>query len=123
MLNLHQASVVVVAAEMAATADLLESTYVSHLRTSAEAIEGLRQSGLPISQKHRFSGQLLAGQIAAREWQKQLVAAISSLQVFHKSSNQAETDVGCAAPWGTEFFTTGQAAPSETEENLVPEVN
>ncbi len=101
MLNLDQAAVVVVAAEAQAAVDTLDGAYVAHLRMSAEAVDGLRNSGLPIAQTGRFMTQLFEGQTAALAWRKHTQSAISTLQVIHRHSNQAEVDIGCPMPWAS----------------------
>ncbi len=116
MINLDKAAVVVVAAEANTTVETLTSAYVAHLRFSAEAIEGIRKSGLPISQRRRLIGQLLSAQTAAADWLKHTEAAISTLQVIQKHSNQAEVDAGCAAPWSNQFFTTGEISEFKTHD-------
>ncbi|MGJ0238538.1 hypothetical protein ACQEPB_08485 [Novosphingobium fluoreni] len=116
MINLDKAAVVVVAAEANTAVEALISAYVAHLRFSTEAIEGVRRSELPISQCRRLIGQLLRAQMAAADWLKHTEAAISTLHVIHRHSNQAEVDIGCAAPWGNQFFTTGEISKFETHD-------
>ncbi len=116
MINLDKAAVVVVAEEANTAVEALISAYVAHLRFSAEAIEGIRKSGLPISQHRRLIGQLLSAQTAAADWLKHTEAAISTLQVIHKHSNQAEVDAGCPTPWRDQFFTTGEISEFETHD-------
>ena len=99
MLELDEAAVVVVAAEARATVDAIDKAYVAHLRMSAEAIDGIQNSGLPMSQSAKLIRQLLDGQTAALTWRNHVQAAIATLQVIQKQSNQAEVNVGCPTPW------------------------
>lgn len=107
MLKLTEGLVHVVAADARAALEDFDSTYVAALRLAANAVEGLKKSGLPAGQGQQLCegfNQTFAKLVEGRD---NLVANIAKLQVFHRHSNQAEVSGGCPVPWG--FFVTGQA--------------
>lgn len=104
MLNLKESAVVVVAGEAVSTVDQLIGSYVAQLRFSAEALDGLRGSGIPIVNARSLRTTLLEGQIAGGESLTKMETAIAKLQAIQARSNQAEVANGCAAPWGREWF-------------------
>ena len=108
MLKISEAAVHVVGADSRTAVAQFDEAYVASLRLAANAIDGLKASGLPVGQSQKLYrtfnesfGKLMEGRAG-------IVSAISQLTVVHRHSNQAEVDAGCGAPWEL-IFTTGQA--------------
>lgn len=110
MINLTEATVVVVGADSRTAVKDLDSACVSGLRLAANAIEGIKDAGVPVGQSQRLITAFNNGFAKLTEGRKELVSAIGHMQVIHRRSDQAETDAGCGLPWGDGllFFTTGE---------------
>lgn len=112
MFNLTEAAVQVVAADSRAAVADFDDTYVTSLRLAANAVEGLRDAGVPAGQTQRLVRTLTASLDKLVEGRGNLVSALGQLQVLHKHSNQAEVDAGCPGGWGPDtIFTIARAEP------------
>jgi hypothetical protein len=105
MYTLSEGAVQVVAQSMRDTIDQLDGSLQTGLRAMADAIEGLRTSGVPAGRVQHVHDNLIDGFVSVRDTRKSFIKAVGHLQAIQQRSNQAETAAGCPTPW-QEIFTT-----------------
>lgn len=108
MFKISEAAVHVVGSDSRTAVAQFDEAYVASLRLAANAIDGLKQSGLPVGQSQRLYRTFNDSFSKLMEGRAGIVSAISQLTVVHRHSNQAETDAGCGRPW-EDFFVSGEA--------------
>jgi acylphosphatase len=120
MYKLSEGAVQVVAQGTRETIDQLDAALEVGLRTMADAIAGLRTSGVPAGRVQHVHDTMIDSFEGFRATRKSFIKAVGHLQVIQQRSNQAETAAGCPAPWH-ELFTTAslQHDCTDTKEETV----
>ncbi len=118
MFKISEAAVHVVGADSRSAVSEYDQAYVASLRLAANAIDGIKDAGLPVGQSQRLYRTFNDSFAKLMEGRAGLVSAISQLLVVHKHSSQAEVDAGCPRPWFTEFFVSGENAGEVTNAGM-----
>jgi len=111
MYKLSEAAVQVVAQGTRDTLDQLDAGLEAGLRTMADTIAGLRESGVPAGRVQHVHDSMFDSFENYRSLRKNFIKAVGHLQAIQLRSNHAETAAGCPLPWADAF--TSAEMPTE----------
>ncbi|VWX52904.1 hypothetical protein [Novosphingobium sp. 9U] len=116
MYDLTEGAVLVVAQGVRDTVDSLDSATETTLRTFADAVAGLRGSGLPADKVQQVHEDLIDALVKARDARKSVLKAARCMAAILHRSTQRELDVGCPIPWAKITFAPSNNSTASSED-------
>lgn len=99
MYDLDEGAVVVVAQGVRQTIDSLDTATEMTLRTYADVIAGLRESGVRAEKVQRIYDSLIDALLKQQNSRKSVLKAARHMADIQHQSTQRELDAGCPTPW------------------------